>query len=90
VYHPAIVPNLWATRRPEAAIVDIEQYALRRDRSFVVRMLVGLCLAVAGGLFVYGQLTAQENVDSAVDILMGDDRASRDKASGPKPEPSTD
>jgi hypothetical protein len=35
-------------------------------------MFLGLAVAAAGGLYVYGRLTDPENVDTAVDILMGD------------------
>ena len=51
-------------------MADLEQHAFRRDKRFVVRLVVGLIVATLGGLFVSGQLTNQRNAGCAADALV--------------------
>jgi hypothetical protein len=38
-------------------MADLEEHAFRRDKRFVLRLLITLGLALLGGMFVYGNLT---------------------------------
>ena len=38
-------------------MADLEEHAFRRDKRFVLRLLITLGLAALGGMFVYGNLT---------------------------------
>jgi hypothetical protein len=42
-----------------AAVADLEEIALRRDKRFVVRMVLGIVIGLAGGLFVFDRLTSE-------------------------------
>ena len=38
-------------------MADLEEHAFRRDKRFVVRLVLTLSLATLGGIFVYANLT---------------------------------
>jgi hypothetical protein len=52
-------------------MADLEQHALRRDRRFVVRLILALALAFIGGLYVYGHLTSSRTAGCASDLMLG-------------------
>ncbi len=39
-------------------MADLEEHALKRDKRFVGRLIVGLVLAALAGFFLYAQLTS--------------------------------
>lgn len=51
-------------------MADLEQHAFKRDKRFVVRLIVGLIAATLGGLFVSGRLTSQSTAGCAADALV--------------------
>lgn len=44
--------------RYDAAVGDLEERALRRDKGFLVKLAAGLLVGVVFGLFVWGKLTS--------------------------------
>ncbi len=38
-------------------MADLEEHAFRRDKHFVVRLVLTLAVAILGGIFVYANLT---------------------------------
>ena len=52
-------------------MADLEQHAFKRDKRFVVRLVVGLIAASLGGLFVAGRLTSQRTAGCAADAMVG-------------------
>ncbi|MFT3927531.1 MAG: hypothetical protein QM778_33670 [Myxococcales bacterium] len=58
-------------------MADLEEHALKRDRRFVVRLVVTLTLAFIAGLFLFAQLTSDRTAGCAADTMLGTD-------SGPK------
>lgn len=69
-------------------MADLEQHAFRRDKRFVVRLVVGLILASLGGLFVSGQLTNQRSAGCAADALVEPATLRAPAGGGPSKEPA--
>jgi hypothetical protein len=54
-------------------MADLEEHALRRDRRFIVRLVVTLVLATLAGLFLFAQLTSDRTAGCAADAMLGSD-----------------
>jgi len=54
-------------------MADLEDHAFRRDKRFVVRLVVTLVVAFLVGLFIFGRLTSPGTVGCAADVLGGPD-----------------
>lgn len=62
-------------------MADLEEHAFRRDKRFVVRLVLTLALAVLGGSFLYAQLTNRRTGSCAAAAVGGGE------ASPPTPAP---
>jgi len=51
-------------------MADLEEHAFKRDRRFVVRLVLALIVALLGGLFIYGRLTHQGTASCAADAFV--------------------
>jgi hypothetical protein len=51
-------------------MADLEEHAFKRDKRFIVRLVVTLIVAMVGGLFVSGRLTNQSTAGCAADALV--------------------
>lgn len=54
-------------------MADLEEHAFRRDRRFVVRLVLVLSVATLGGLFVYAHLTSRRTAGCAADVFTDED-----------------
>jgi hypothetical protein len=54
-------------------MADLEQHAFKRDRRFVVRLVLTIIAALLGGMFVYGGLTSRGTAGCAADVMLGAD-----------------
>ena len=52
-------------------MADLEEHAFRRDKRFVVRLVLTLLVGLIGGLYVYAHLTSRETEGCAADAFMG-------------------
>lgn len=57
-------------------MADLEQHAFKRDRRFVVRLVLSLLVGVLCGAYVYGHLTSDRTAGCAADVAAG----AKDKA----------
>ncbi len=48
------------SRSHAACVADLEEHAIRRDKRFIVRLVVVLTIGVAVGLFIYAKMTSSE------------------------------
>jgi hypothetical protein len=56
-------------------MADLEHHAFKRDRRFVVRLVLTLAVALLAGLFVSAHLTSEHTAGCAADAaLHGDDK----------------
>lgn len=54
-------------------MADLEEHAFRRDKRFVVRLVVTLILATLAGLFLFARLTSESTAGCAAESLLGRD-----------------
>lgn len=52
-------------------MADLEEHAFRRDKRFVVRLVLTLVVGLIGGLVVYAQLTSKRTAGCAADAVVG-------------------
>jgi hypothetical protein len=52
-------------------MADLEEHALKRDKRFIVRLVVTLLLAFVAGLFLVAQLTSERTAGCAADAVLG-------------------
>ncbi len=52
-------------------MADLEEHAFRRDKRFVVRLVLTLALASLGGLFVYQNLTRGDGAGCTLSTMFG-------------------
>lgn len=52
-------------------MADLEEHAFKRDKRFVVRLVVGLILAALAGVFVAGRLTSDRTAGCAAETMVG-------------------
>jgi hypothetical protein len=52
-------------------MADLEEHAFKRDKRFIVRLLLTLCVAVLAGTFIAGRLTSQGTASCAADAALG-------------------
>jgi hypothetical protein len=51
-------------------MADLEEHAFKRDRRFVVRLVLMLSLAALFGLYVYSHLTSRHTAGCAADAAL--------------------
>jgi len=56
-------------------MADLEQLALKRDRGFLVRLVLLLALGLAGGAFLYGQLIGESTTGCVARTIGGSSSA---------------
>jgi len=52
-------------------MADLEEHALKRDKRFVVRLVLTLALASLGGLFVFANLTRGSGAGCTLSTMFG-------------------
>jgi len=52
-------------------MADLEEHALKRDKRFVVRLVLILALASLGGMFVFANLTRGSGAGCTFSTLFG-------------------
>lgn len=52
-------------------MADLEEHAFRRDKGFIVRLVLVLSVASLGGLYVYAQLTSRRTAGCAAEAIEG-------------------
>ena len=52
-------------------MADLEEHAFKRDRRFVVRLVLTLACGLLFGLFLYAQLTSDRTAGCAADVAAG-------------------
>jgi hypothetical protein len=57
-------------RKSAAIMADLEEHAFRRDKRFVVRLVLALTVAGFGGLYIYGHLTGSRTAGCAADAML--------------------
>jgi len=50
-------------------MADLEAHAIRRDRRFLVRLIVGLALGAIAGVWVMDHLTSRETGSCAANLV---------------------
>ena len=51
-------------------MADLEEHAFKRDKRFVVRLVLTLIVALLGGLFIYGRLTNRGTASCAAGAFL--------------------
>jgi hypothetical protein len=51
-------------------MADLEEHAFKRDKRFVVRLVLTLIVALLGGVFIYGRLTNQGTASCAAGAFL--------------------
>jgi hypothetical protein len=64
-------------------MADLEEHAFKRDKRFVVRLVLAILVASLGGLFVCGGLTSRGTTGCAADALVTEG-APAGSSNGPK------
>jgi hypothetical protein len=54
-------------------MADLEQHAFKRDRRFVVKLVLILACGLVVGVFVYAQLTSDRTAGCAAGAALGSD-----------------
>jgi hypothetical protein len=55
-------------------MADLEQHAFKRDKRFVVRLVLTLLVAIVGAALVWGRLTSAGTASCAADTFLGSAR----------------
>lgn len=58
-------------------MADLEQHAFKRDRRFVVRLVLALACGLLFGVFLYAQLTSDRTAGCAADAAIGNEPKGR-------------
>jgi len=56
-------------------MADLEEHAFRRDKRFVVRLVLTLAVGFMGGMFVYAKLTSRGTADCAANAVQPPEKA---------------
>lgn len=46
-------------------MADLEKHAIKRDKRFIVRLVLMLAIALLAGLFIYGKMTSEDFANCA-------------------------
>lgn len=60
-------------------MADLEQHAFKRDRRFIVRLVLTLAVSLVFGLFIYDHLTSRRTAGCAADTALGTETSSQQK-----------
>ena len=52
-------------------MADLEEHAFKRDKRFVIRLVLTLSLSFLFGLYIYGHLTSKRTAGCAADSALG-------------------
>mgnify|MGYP001088435778 CR=1 FL=1 len=58
-------------RERSKTIADLEKLAFKRDRAYLVRLLVLISLGLAGGLYIAVHLTSDQSKDRVSEAIFG-------------------
>jgi hypothetical protein len=58
-------------------MADLEEHAFKRDRRFVVRLVLTMIVALIGGLYLYAQLTSRRTAGCAAEAVSGSGGAAK-------------
>jgi hypothetical protein len=61
-------------------VVDLEQLAIKRDRNFLIRLVILLALGIGASVLVLGTLTGENVSGCAATAFLGGDRPASDQA----------
>lgn len=53
-------------------MADLEEHAFKRDKRFIVRLVLTLALATVFGLYIYEHMTSRRTAGCAADMIGGD------------------
>ncbi|MFW5924535.1 MAG: hypothetical protein ACOCV4_00100 [Myxococcota bacterium] len=53
------------------ALADLEHHALKRDKRFLVRLVLGVLVGALAGAFLYGELTDTQLGNCAAESFQG-------------------
>jgi hypothetical protein len=57
-------------------VADLEQLAVKRDRAYLVRLLVSLALGIGASVFIWQGLTGDHVTGCLANAFLGQDKAS--------------
>jgi hypothetical protein len=55
-------------------MADLEELAIKRDRGYLVRLVLMLCVGMIAGVFLYRGLTGEGVTGCVADALLGQDK----------------
>jgi hypothetical protein len=58
-------------------MADLEQHAFKRDKRFIVRLVLALGASVIFGLYVYSHLTSRRTAGCAAETAVGGETKSQ-------------
>ena len=61
-------------------VVDLEQLAIKRDRKFLIRLVILLALAIGASVLVLATLTGENVSGCAARAFLGGDSPARDQS----------
>lgn len=53
-------------------MADLEEHAFKRDKRFIIRLVLTLSLSALFGLYIYGHLTSKRTAGCAAETIGGD------------------
>ena len=53
-------------------MADLEEHAYKRDKRFIVRLVLTLSLSILFGLYIYGHLTSRRTAGCAADSALSE------------------
>jgi hypothetical protein len=62
-------------------MADLEEHAFKRDRRFIVRLVLSLAVSAVFGLYVYAHMTSRRTAGCAADAAL----SGQDAGVGPAP-----
>ena len=68
------------------AMADLEELAIKRDRGYLVRLILGLALGIAASVFIWKGLTGQGTTSCVTNAFLGQQASGASGAAG-APEP---
>jgi hypothetical protein len=63
-------------------MADLEELAIKRDRGYLVRLILGLALAVAAGVFIWRGLTGKGTTSCVANAFLGQQSSGAQGAAG--------
>ena len=54
-------------------MADLEEHAFKRDRRFLVRLVLTMAVAMGAGVYVYAHLTSRSTAGCAARLFVGEE-----------------